>query len=109
MTSASFSFRLGLLFPEGPVALPDGTWLVAEGGERGCVTQISTDGKKGALAAMTGLSNRLAVNAACLRTLGGLPTNVAFGLPGKKETLRNEYQLGQFEVFPVKTDGCFWK
>jgi len=43
----------------------------------------------------------------CLRTLGGLPTNVAFGLPGKKETLRNEYQLGQFEVFPVETDGCF--
>ena len=26
-------FATGLFFPEGPVALPDGTWLVVEGGE----------------------------------------------------------------------------
>ena len=32
--------------PEGPVALPDGTWLIVEGGaDRGCVTCLSRDGR----------------------------------------------------------------
>jgi hypothetical protein len=39
-------FATGLSAPEGPVALPDGTWLIVEGGaERGCVTHISTHGQ----------------------------------------------------------------
>jgi len=55
-------FASGLLFPEGPVAMPDGTWLVVEGGERGCVTQISADGKVRRTVAATGLPNGLAVD-----------------------------------------------
>ena len=39
------TFASGLSFPEGPVALADGSWLCVEGGsERGCVTQISPGG-----------------------------------------------------------------
>src|ERR1700704_979747 len=57
-------FASGLIFPEGPVALPDRTWLVVEGGERGCVTQISADGKQRRRVAVTGLPNGLAVNSA---------------------------------------------
>ena len=57
-------FATGLFFPEGPVALPDGTWLMVEGGERGCVTQISADGKQRCTVAVTGLPNGLAVDSA---------------------------------------------
>jgi sugar lactone lactonase YvrE len=38
-------------------------------------------------------------------TQGGLPTNVAFGLPGQQRLYVTEYQLGQLEVFRVETDG----
>jgi hypothetical protein len=39
-------FATGLSAPEGPVTLPDGTWLIVEGGaERGCVAHISADGQ----------------------------------------------------------------
>jgi len=55
-------FATGLFFPEGPVVLPDGTWLVVEGGERGCVTQISADGKTRRTIAATGIPNGLAVD-----------------------------------------------
>ena len=55
-------FATGLFFPEGPVVLPDGTWLVVEGGERGCVTQISADGKTRRTIAVTGIPNGLAVD-----------------------------------------------
>ena len=38
-------FARGLGLPEGPVALPDGSWLVVElAPERGCVKHISTEG-----------------------------------------------------------------
>jgi len=40
-----------------------------------------------------------------LRTQGGLPTNVAFGLPGQRKLYVTEYERGQIEVFPVETDG----
>lgn len=55
-------FARGLVLPEGPVALPDGTWLVVESGERGCVTQISADGRERRTVAVTGLPNGLAVD-----------------------------------------------
>jgi gluconolactonase len=55
-------FATGLFFPEGPVVLPDGTWLVVEGGERGWVTQISADGKTRRTIAVTGIPNGLAVD-----------------------------------------------
>jgi hypothetical protein len=40
-----------------------------------------------------------------LPTRGGLPTHVAFGLPGQKRLYVTEYQFGQREVFPVEMDG----
>ena len=56
-------FCSGLSFPEGPVVLPDGSWLVVEmEAQRGCVTQISPDGKKKRLIAKTGRPNGLAVD-----------------------------------------------
>jgi gluconolactonase len=51
--------------PEGPVALPDGTWLLVEGGaERGCVTHLSADGQIRRTLKKTGRPNGLAVDAA---------------------------------------------
>jgi gluconolactonase len=40
-----------------------------------------------------------------IRTKGMNPTNVAFGLPGKKQILVTEYEYGTMELFNVKTDG----
>lgn len=54
-------FATDLKFPEGPVALPDGSFLVVEGG-RGCVTQISPDGQSKRIVAITGEPNGLAVD-----------------------------------------------
>lgn len=57
------TFASGLSFPEGPVALADGSWLCVEGGpDRGCVTQISPDGKTKRVVAKTGRPNGLAVD-----------------------------------------------
>jgi gluconolactonase len=57
-------FASNLSFPEGPVALADGTWLCVEGGaERGCVTRISPDGKTKSVVAKTGRPNGLAIDA----------------------------------------------
>ena len=49
--------------PEGPVALDDGSWLVAEmAPERGCVTRLDKDGRMGRVLASTGRPNGLAVD-----------------------------------------------
>ena len=55
------TFATDLKLPEGPVALPDGSFLVVEGG-RGCVTQISPDGQSKRIIAITGEPNGLAVD-----------------------------------------------
>jgi gluconolactonase len=56
-------FATGLSFPEGPVALLDGSWLCVESGaERGCITQISPDGRSLRVVAKTGRPNGLAVD-----------------------------------------------
>jgi gluconolactonase len=56
-------FTTGLSAPEGPVALPDGTWLIVEGGaERGCVTHISANGQIKRVIKKTGRPNGLAVD-----------------------------------------------
>jgi gluconolactonase len=72
MTTADVSARLGgarkmvfatdLQCPEGPVALSDGSWLIAEAGGRGCVSHITSDGKGKRIVASTGLPNGLAVD-----------------------------------------------
>ena len=57
-------FAAHLSFPEGPVALADGSWLCVEGGaERGCVTRIGPDGKSKSIVAKTGRPNGLAIDA----------------------------------------------
>jgi len=54
-------FASGLREPEGPVLLPDGSWLVVEmAADRGCVTQISSDGRSKEVLARTGRPNGLA-------------------------------------------------
>lgn len=55
------TFATDLKFPEGPVVLSDGSFLVVEGG-RGCVTQISPDGQSKRIVAVTGEPNGLAVD-----------------------------------------------
>ncbi|MGH9843749.1 MAG: SMP-30/gluconolactonase/LRE family protein [Blastocatellia bacterium] len=55
------TFATDLKLPEGPVALPDGSFLVVEGG-RGCVTHISPDGQSKRIIAVTGEPNGLAVD-----------------------------------------------
>ncbi len=56
-------FCSGLSLPEGPVVLPDGSWLVVETGEEaGCVTQIASDGNSKRVIAKTGMPNGLAVD-----------------------------------------------
>ncbi|MCI0625270.1 MAG: SMP-30/gluconolactonase/LRE family protein [Acidobacteria bacterium] len=55
-------FASGLTLPEGPVVLPDGSWLVVEGGARGSVTQISRDGQSKRMIARTGEPNGLAID-----------------------------------------------
>ena len=54
-------FTDNLLFPEGPVALEDGSWLCVQGEPAGCVTHISSDGKTHRVIAKTGRPNGLAV------------------------------------------------
>lgn len=56
------TFTENLQCPEGPVALKDGSWLVVEGGQRGCVTHISQDGQRKRIIAKTGLPNGLAMD-----------------------------------------------
>lgn len=48
--------------PEGPVCLPDGSWIVTEMG-RGIISHISADGKKKRQIAHTGRPNGLALDA----------------------------------------------
>ncbi|MFQ5341508.1 MAG: SMP-30/gluconolactonase/LRE family protein [Anaerolineae bacterium] len=56
-------FTSGLSVPEGPVLLPDESWLVVEmGSDRGCVTHISPDGQAKRVIAKTGRPNGLAVD-----------------------------------------------
>jgi len=56
-------FAAPLDTPEGPVCLPDGSWLCVEmGAARGCVTKISPDGKVIRVIAATGRPNGLAVD-----------------------------------------------
>src|SRR6478609_2337786 len=50
----------GLKFPEGPVAMPDGSVIVVELGG-GCVTRVQPDGSKSEIAAPGGSPNGAAI------------------------------------------------
>lgn len=57
------TFSNGLSCPEGPVVLPDRSWVVVEtGSDRGCVTHISANGRHKRILARTGRPNGLAVD-----------------------------------------------
>jgi len=56
-------FASDLDVPEGPVLLPDRSWLCVEmGAGRGCVTHIGADGKSKRVVAKTGRPNGLAID-----------------------------------------------
>lgn len=76
----------GLLFPEGPIALPDGDALVVEI-HRGTLTRVSPDGTRTAVA-----------------DLGGGPNGSAIG-PDGRVYIANSGGLGRFEVGPYAFAG----
>lgn len=99
-------FASGLFFPEGPVALPDGSWLVVEGGERGCVTQITADGKQRRTVAVTGIPNGLAVDRSGFIWVAEpkVPSLLRVTLDGKVEVFMTECN-GESFLYP--NDLCF--
>ena len=93
--------------PEGPVALPDGTWLIVEGGaDRGCVSRLSRDGRDRSVIKKTGRPNGLAVD------YGGtiwvaeskIPSLLKLTMDGESEVVASECS-GESFLFP--NDLCF--
>jgi gluconolactonase len=100
-------FSGGFSAPEGPVALPDGTWLIVEGGAgRGCVTQISEDGKGKRVVGKTGRPNGLAVDSAGVIWVAEskIPSLVRLTMDGKAEVVATACD-GEGFLFP--NDLCF--
>lgn len=100
-------FAVDLADPEGPVALPDGTWLVVESAaERGCVTQISADGQKKRVIQKTGLPNGLAVdrNGEIWVAESEMPSLLRLTMDGKLEVVATGCD-GEPFLFP--NDLCF--
>jgi gluconolactonase len=99
------TFARDLTFPEGPVVLPDGSFLVVEGG-RGCVTQISPDGQSKRIVAVTGEPNGLAVDKTGAIWVADLrpPALIRLTMDGKFERVLTECQ-GEDFLFP--NDLCF--
>lgn len=100
-------FATGLGAPEGPVALPDGTWLIVEGGaERGCVTHISADGQTKKVIKKTGRPNGLAVDSKGIIWVAESkqPSLVRLTMEGKSEVVATGCD-GEAFLFP--NDLCF--
>jgi gluconolactonase len=100
-------FATGLSAPEGPVALPDGTWLIVEGGaERGCVTHISADGQTKRVIKKTGRPNGLAVDSHGVIWVAEskTPSLVRLTMEGKAEVVATSCD-GEAFLFP--NDLCF--
>lgn len=100
-------FTTGLSAPEGPVALPDETWLIVEGGaERGCVTHISADGRTKRVVKKTGRPNGLAVDAEGVIWVAESkhPSLVRLTMEGKADVVATECH-GEAFLFP--NDLCF--
>ena len=100
-------FAAGLSSPEGPVALPDGAWLVVEGGaERGCVTHISADGQIKRVIKKTGRPNGLAVDSQGVVWVAEskMPSLVRLTMEGKVEVVATGCD-GEAFLFP--NDLCF--
>jgi gluconolactonase len=100
-------FADGFDAPEGPVALPDGSWLIVEGGaDRGCVTHISADGKKKTVIKKTGRPNGLAVDADGVVWVAEskVPSLLRLSMDGKAEVVATACKSEPF-LFP--NDLCF--
>jgi gluconolactonase len=100
-------FARDLQNPEGPVAMPDGTWLIVEGGtERGCVSQLSADGSTRWEIKKTGRPNGLAVDAggAIWAAESKFPSLIRLTLSGESEVVATECDREPF-LFP--NDLCF--
>ncbi len=114
-------FATGLSAPEGPVALPDGTWLIVESGaERGCVTHISADGQQKRIVKKTGRPNGLAVDSegviwvaesktpSLLRlTMEGKAEVVATGCDGEPFLFPNDLCFGPDGYLYLTDSGVF--
>lgn len=114
-------FATDLRAPEGPVALPDGTWLVVESGaERGCVTHISADGQQKLVIKKTGRPNGLAVDSegviwvaesktpSLVRlTMGGKAEAVATGCDGEPFLFPNDLCFGPDGYLYLTDSGVF--
>jgi gluconolactonase len=114
-------FATGLSAPEGPVALPDGTWLIVEGGaERGCVTHISADGQTKKIVKKTGRPNGLAVDSRGViwvaeskhpslvkLTMGGKSEVVATGCDSEPFLFPNDLCLGPDGAIYMTDSGVF--
>ncbi len=100
-------FSTGLTNPEGPVAMPDGTWLIVEGGaDRGCVTHVSADGQTKRNIKKTGRPNGLAVDADGVIWVAEskMPSLVRLTMGGKAEVVATGCD-GEAFLFP--NDLCF--
>jgi gluconolactonase len=100
-------FTTGLSAPEGPVALPDGTWLIVEGGaHRGCVTHISADGQTKRVVKKTGRPNGLAVDSqgAIWVAESKQPSLLRLTMEGKADVVATG---GDDEPFLFPNDLCF--
>ena len=100
-------FTTGLSAPEGPVALPDDSWLIVEGGgQRGCVTHISADGQTKRVVKKTGRPNGLAVDANGIIWVAESkqPSLVRLSMDGKAEVVATHCD-GEPFLFP--NDLCF--
>src|SRR5215471_7050344 len=99
------TFASDLKTPEGPVALPDGSFIVVEGG-RGCVTQISSDGQSKRTIAVTGEPNGLAVDSTGVIWVADIrpPALIRLSMDGKFERVLTACH-GEDFLFP--NDLCF--
>ena len=100
-------FADGLSAPEGPVALPDGTWLIVESGaERGCVTHLSADGRSKRVIKKTGRPNGLAVDGDGVIWVAEskTPSLLRLTLGGESEVVATAWQD---EAFLFPNDLCF--
>ena len=89
-------FATGLQNPEGPVALPDGSWVIVEGGaDRGCITHISADGQTKRMVKKTGRPNGLAVDA----------DGVIWAAESKTPSLLRVTMEGKVDVVATGCDG----
>jgi gluconolactonase len=95
-------FSSGLSVPEGPVLLPDISWLCVEmGPDRGCVTHISPDGETKNVIAKTGRPNGLAVdkNGVIWAAESETPSLLRMTMDGKVEVFLTECN-GEPFLFP---------